>query len=886
MPKKRIKQSGNINKSGILTQNFRKELRVDSHLNNFVLRDVFHSEDEKNLDKIQFDDSNTIIFNTKTVNSTLGIERKYVEGDFETKNRVVNTPNDFAQDSSFDVQKIVNPEDYKHVIYSNYVDELSSDKFKSFNDEFIDYEINFSNSKKDLVDKATDYEKIIYNFKNKRYEVKKNFEEININFNKNYLNLSFNLNNDVSDYSNTTSSKNLPLVKNHENLYFLALNNNTVYLDNNSINDSNTYYSLGNNKYNYFSSINNFSKAAITNNPLTLYSNDIIGNPTNGKAFFDTTSLSNPIINFGFPFSKRFRGNNEVEIDVSNFINEDFMLEKIYVEFKLKNFAVSTDAGKPCLNTLNFFIVNQRGNIDTLNKHFENLYSVNNEEIQNSSYWNQNSSTLEEVGVTMGSDEKSQPDCSVTRVNFEKRLLSQGQVDGGDGKVNVTIVPGLNKDGVYNHQELNFQDAKHREIVSNIKIVNVGSTIKNNIDNKNFDYFKSLNGADHIVYTDVVDPSKLNNLNVSVKDYIINDSWQEVKILSSVKGFKGNSNLKRFSQFEIYPSQSSKRAGIPINSERSINSESGFSFDRASVDDERGQNLDYGSNSSNTIFENNYQDNPYILRAKDKLIFGFNFCPSMDLQNIDNSDLILQQNNQYTDYNGRDVIMLDLSNLKIKLLGRYVAEDNVFTIKKSEFESKNIKKINELATNVVDNAGLPPQFMMNNNYYNCFTSSSSLYPKLVSRGDNTFGGFVNIPQVSSSSISYGLSEMNGNMYVTGSSDVSANIVSYLRDDKKHKDNDFYLNYKFKVDHFGFMSDKINDNKHYSYLNTKTSKATYNIEKYFRKSGLWIQKNESAGDVINSYNKDKNARLRTEPLTGNSLTDLLLSAFSEFSPVLS
>ena len=77
MPKKRIKQSGNINKSGILTQNFRKELRVNSHLNNFVLRDVFHSEDEKNLDKIQFDDSNTIIFNTKTVNSTLGIERNY-----------------------------------------------------------------------------------------------------------------------------------------------------------------------------------------------------------------------------------------------------------------------------------------------------------------------------------------------------------------------------------------------------------------------------------------------------------------------------------------------------------------------------------------------------------------------------------------------------------------------------------------------------------------------------------------------------------------------------------------------------------------------------------------------------------------------------------------
>lgn len=116
MPKKRIKKSGNISKSGILTQNFRKELKVNSHLNNFVLRDTFHNQNKNEVDKVQFNDSNTIIFNNKNVNATLGIEKKYVEGDFLSKNKIVNTPNEFSHDSSFEVEKIVNPEDYKHII--------------------------------------------------------------------------------------------------------------------------------------------------------------------------------------------------------------------------------------------------------------------------------------------------------------------------------------------------------------------------------------------------------------------------------------------------------------------------------------------------------------------------------------------------------------------------------------------------------------------------------------------------------------------------------------------------------------------------------------------------------------------------------------------------
>ncbi len=863
MPKIRNKQSGNINKSGVLTQNFRKELKTNSHLNNFVLRDIFHSEDGNDLDEIKFNDENTIVFNNKNVDATLGIERKYIEGKNVYDNKLVTWPNTFHRlDNSYNIQKTVNPEDYKHVIYSNYINELDSDKFKAFNDDFVDYETSFSDFKSDLVDKKTDYEKIIYNFKRERYEIKKNFEEINIKFDKNYLNLSFNLNNTVTDYSNNNLQKNIPLIKNHEGTYFIALNNNTVYLDNNSVNNSHEYYSLGNCKFNYFSSVSDFTNAAITNNPFTLYTGDLIGNPSGTtKAFFDGTSISNPIRNFGFPFSKRFRGNSEVEVDISKHINEDFILEKVYVEFRLKSFAVSTDEFKPVFNTLNFFILNQRGNIDSQNKHFQNLYNENSKEIQRSQRWDQTAGALAPVSVGMGKDSGGTPNYFVTRTHFETPLLEPGlHVDVIDGKVNINNIAGVSSKKIYEHEEIYFNNSKHRELITNVKIANVGNIIKSDIETNTNRYFYSLEDFDKIIYSDTISSSQLNTLGFVPKDYAISNDWKDVKILSTVKSFKRNNNLKRFSQFEIYPDQRNKRAGLSINSERSKNSEDRITFDRAIVNDERGQELDFGSDNSLTALKSNFHDNPYIIRPKDKLIFGFNFCPSMILSDEPDSDLINSQKNEYSEYNGRDVVTLDLRNLKIKLLGRYVSNDTAFVSKNNEFENKNIKKINETSINVVDKAGLPSQFMLKGNYYNCFASSSILYPNTVSRGDNTFGGFVNIPQVSTSSISRGLSQMNQAMYITGSSDISSNIVSYLRDDKKYKDSEFYLNYRFKVDHFGFTSDKINHNKHYAYLDTKTKKTTYNIQKFFRIDGLFLQKDESAGDVINSYNKDKNAAL--------------------------
>ena len=93
MPKIRNKQVGNTSKSGNLNQNFRKVLKDDQHLNNFVLRDNFHVSKETLTDEVKYNDNDTIMFVEKSVNATLGIEKEY----FLSNNKILHTPNNFGQ---------------------------------------------------------------------------------------------------------------------------------------------------------------------------------------------------------------------------------------------------------------------------------------------------------------------------------------------------------------------------------------------------------------------------------------------------------------------------------------------------------------------------------------------------------------------------------------------------------------------------------------------------------------------------------------------------------------------------------------------------------------------------------------------------------------------
>ena len=902
MPKKRIKRSGNISKSGTLTQNFRKELKVDSHLNNFILRDVFHSQNKKNLDKVVFDDTKTIVFNSKVVDTTLGIEKSYIEGDYVENNKLVNTPNLLDHDSTYEVTKIVRPEDYSHVLYSNYKNGLDNNRYNPFVEDFIDYENIFSKNPDDLVDQTTSFEEIGYNFKKNVYEIKRNFEEIDISFNKGLINLSFNLNNTVAEYTNPTSNsfKDLPYVsfpkynKSYSNYIhpdeewpFLALNSNTFYLDKNTANNKDNFYFLHDPKQNYFQSVDNFSNySPITNNPFTKYPNDVIGAnldssnsnyPSDNKRMSSVRSLSNPITDFGFPFDKKYRGNDEVTVSLSDYISEDFILEKVHVEFDVKNYAISTEEFTPCMNFLNFFILNQRKFADTNNLTYSNSYDndIKLQKRYNGSISNVNYLKYFDNVSGLGS-------YKLTRVSSP---LASEDLKLGWGGNSHQLYPStyhwIDNTHTYETYSSSFSEHCHRELITNIKIANVGNIINEEVASANKNYFYSLDGADAIITSDLPN-SKLNSWNSqTVYDNILTD-WKTVSITSKIKSYSRNSKLKSFSEFEIYPKRSNKRSGVDIQSERSIESE----FEVSNVvgaQDHRSQRFDLGY-SSNI----NYDNNPYIVKPTDELIFGFNFAPSMLLSD---EDPVTNTNNRYANLTGRDVISLDLSKLKIKLFGRYVREHKAFVPKKSEFENKNIKKINELCTNVVDKVGLPSPYLLKGAYYNSYIGGSA-YPNAVSSDFRRFGYFLNIPIDTTIEFPDGWHnkyDENGNLKVhpplnpdmwrfSPTDTISDSVRTDFRITDKYfyrLENgnkigfDKYLYYRYNVDHFGFISDKVNYNKHYAYTENETGKTTFNTTKYFRLKGYYLQKDPAAnppGDAtgeehkINSYNKDIHSRV--------------------------
>ena len=721
----------------------------------------------------------------------------------------------------------------------------------------------------------SEFDKIFYNFKKQEYQIKKDYEEIDITHfgNQGIKQLSFNLNN-TSTYEFNSA---IPYTKypnpgnwSGDECCFLAGNRNTIYLKKdlytNSTFDTPYSYTLNSLSTNNFDNINNFlTNSAITHNPVTIYGlNDStmhlshIGYENSFKSF---ETISNPIIDFGFPFDKRYRPrdeNNDITLDLSNYIKEPFILEKVYVEFGLQNFSISNTLHVPCFNVLNFFIVNQRGSISGLSStQYDNYFGSANNNLNTIKYYNNASNQLDTLNTTFERDTTLSNTKAYTRAVFKKPFLesevensfapqeSNFYINSPGSKIFPEIVGGTGSQSGY-------IDNRQREVISSIKIANIGYKTNINggifpllaykwLDITNDNSSKINNSIDKIIFSDFSHTDYSNWDGNTVHDVCINSDFQKVKILSKVKSYKDNKNLKRFSNFEIYPRQKSNRAGLPFTSEKSYNSENNISSDTSNID-RKSEKIDLGNNESHI-------ENPYVLYPEDSLFFGFNISTSLNLSSED-----LTSTNKYQDLTGRDVVLLDLRDLKIKLIGRYITENKVTNIKNKDYENKNIKKINEFATNVVDKFGLPLFYMLNGTYYDRFNT--------VSSNLRSFAYNLNIPPGPESPIGFAWPNFFG---------VTTEFIEEVTISEFRQLDDIatpqyqpkkYLYYRFGVDHFGFLSDKFNENKHYAYINVQTGKITRNIKKIFRKNGFLKEKVLNT-DTFNSYNTDRYASLEDD-----------------------
>lgn len=934
MPKIRYKSSGTITKSGSITKVFRKVLNDNEDHFTFLPIDKFHYENKKSgfheYSYFKFNDKNTVLFEDKSINNTFDIEPlQYTPYNKLHNQKAISESFPAWYDNTYNINKSYTSKSLSNWLHGYEHTSQVLQTQEPFNDtkerEITELSVDITGNP--ITNGFAEFDRAVYDFKNDRYIVTEIQEkEINVDFNKDYTYMSFNLNSDASDTLNYANNNKYRRVRypstsnwNNQSNNFIAWNNNTLYLQYGSefVYPANEMYTIGDGIKNYTSGISDILSSCITHNPYSYYETDLDGI----KTLNHVKSLSNPISDFGFPFENKYRGENEVLVPMKNFIKSNFVIEKISVEFGIQNFAISNNENIPCINFLNFFILNQRGSIEKDNEIVkEILQGVNvsnsstSQDFNNIVYYDDiNDNVIKFQEVFRISDDTSVSELNAQGISshIKHKFIFESPYNDTDFDNAGTLLDTTVFDNKTNkiHEKITtdkFNDYPSREIITSIKIVNIGKKIKQQIENnESFKYFNTLDSADAIVYSDSIFDSLTSWDNNTVYDILINDDFQKIKVESNLKAYKENKFLKRFSNLNVYPKQRNYRNNMLIRSDKSYN----FSLERIQNNnfyaDQHGsfQPLDFVGGKTVDIYADNQIDSPYIVSPDDNLIFGFNFAPNMQLSN--ESDLAVESNYmKYSDLTGRDVIVLDLRNLKVKLKGHYVANKESYEPKETLLASnKYIKKINEHASNVTDQSGFPLQYMLKGNYFNRYTSNEDLYPNRFSKGTETFINLISIPQ-NSKEYPWGLKDnafgINPEMYgvsafenlqekpplsnnyywtefndndnfeenvgeeriidnnsnpILAYDDNSGDILGWTRDPANPsltnaRNLSFqYKTYNFNPSHFGYFSDKLNSHTHYAYQNKYTSKETFNVVKHFRKTGNYTQYTEEERNFI-------------------------------------
>jgi hypothetical protein len=312
-------------KSGSVSRVIANTLRdKDTYHSFFYNEDAYSKNGHLLADKLAelFNDDNTIIFDTKQIVPTYGLETKYFDNTIETlENNIQHTPNTFYGINVGTKDVNVKREKYNKLLEPNYL--------KSSSAESISFEEN---------------ENITGN------EVK-NILNFNFNLHKPCI-LSFNKNQNIADtisFTNDDSSIETFNRHNGNMAYFYGKNDGQIRGQ-----GFGSFDFIGNIAKNYHENIAEISAAPIGFMP-----------PTSGSVENDgilsTTSI--PVDTFNFPFDVKFKAEDRHCFDVSKYIAKPFVIEKIYIETTISNYSQTTTSSSSCLNYLNFFVLNQTGKL-------------------------------------------------------------------------------------------------------------------------------------------------------------------------------------------------------------------------------------------------------------------------------------------------------------------------------------------------------------------------------------------------------------------------------------------------------------------------------------------------------------------------------------------
>ena len=611
MPKIRKKQKLFVNgsfieKSGVLSRTTKNIIKKDNDYKRFYKVNLSSVNLFKKINAFPFNDNNTLNFDIKSRHPVFTVGSDYVEN-----NKIIHSPNTF--DASVDnIDKLLTRFSSDLFVLENFdnIDDLD----KPFDDNLMHLKDNLSSKKE-------------------------------------YINISLPFDNPCRLSFNKNSS-----------------NSSTVTFDGTSYNTHNgniVYYNFKNNMWdylgditqNYFQDIDSFLNAPIAFNTIKTDKSNIIDNQVTGM----------PIETFGFPYEKRFQAMNRHYLNMANYIDSPFVLTEVKIKVKNSVKAANiTDEAFAILNSLNFFIINQRKNL--------NGASYNNLQFQNKTTKIFDGNLIVDKNYTH----------EIGGANYGGLNVFSNMSNTGTLKESITTYTGSASGETIQYDE---NQSSQRDLVAflNITSFNSGST-----GAVHFDYDKVKTSSD--LFYEVSSQTSNPNLSTEV-------SYDNVThtVSGSVASPVFHNYLENISNFNIYPnSKYDKRTGTGYSCERSLNSD-------LYTDNNTKKSLD--SYSFNLEINDKHKvENPYMIRPEDNLVFGFSFNPCMQTSSVNGSLL------------GKDLSILH-DIVEVSLIGSYYKNEKFFSNKDQNYHFNSNKNIFDYNDKILDKFGSNNIYLNKGAYY-------------------------------------------------------------------------------------------------------------------------------------------------------------------------
>lgn len=778
-------------KSGIMTYSDKK-LDKDSQLSHsFFYDEWIHKDILDDTNFLPYNDNKTINFlQSSNVLPSLQVEEKYFKSGtlFNNQNKLLSSPNT-VPGLSQTIEHITS--DLSPVIHNRMLKENYLETKKSSYNENVDL------LKTSSIKRGEKYNTITID-----YDLhKSNNSDVYLSFSK----------------KGNTREISFPGGKS-----FFSFNGNTVYFYNPDYikNNFGPYDYLGNISDDYKSSLDNFlEKSPICFNSIspveTLLDNS------------ETKFGGIPIHNFGFPFSEKFKAQDRHIIKASDYITKPFIIKKVCLEFTMSNWSVIDDVNVPCINFVNFFLLNQRDNLiqSSLKNNIKTYYIDNENNISNHDL------PIDYTEETIYTTNNKQNNNTFTESDINDMSLHGSVL--GDSVHTSNFIKNNSIDGLDNLEKQNQQ----RDIITTATITNY-SNFGSDTNNHRINYDKLQNISDLVLDWSQID--KMNNDNVAEIIY----SDKKIKIEVPIKNFYKNTNLPKMSSFKLFPEKTkSDKTNLDIRSGRSIPGELLNNLQNKSVISVNGRDV--------LISEKDYSEGSYILLPSDQLILGVSLSNGFSTQE------------DYTGLTGSPRFGEDLVKIssneeypfKLHLIGHYLEDDNKKILKNKSIKSyRNSKRLGYSYNEIHDNHGSNLGYLENNFYDYWFKDAARNTSLDDFTLDNSYrqseynysnynktrlGNFSEIPNLSvgryikDTGIRY---HFNDNASPTLFHNmVISKFNSEVYREKESEDFRLYKHFYNKY-HFGFFSDKLNYNKIHQFDDSNY----FNVNKRFM-LGFYKQK---------------------------------------------